>query len=67
MRRADTGHHRRARPDAGYTPKHARRYAEGADLFTAALRSYTDDVREARFPTEEHSFPMDEAELEGLA
>jgi 3-methyl-2-oxobutanoate hydroxymethyltransferase len=51
----------------GYTPKHARRYAEGADLFTAALRSYTQDVREARFPTEEHSFPMDESELEGLA
>ena len=51
----------------GYTPKHARRYVEGADLFTSALRQYTEDVRAAQFPGEEHSFPMDEEELEGLA
>jgi 3-methyl-2-oxobutanoate hydroxymethyltransferase len=50
----------------GYTPKHARRYAEGADLFTSAMQQYIEDVRKGAFPEEEHSFEMDEAELEGL-
>jgi 3-methyl-2-oxobutanoate hydroxymethyltransferase len=50
----------------GYTPKHARRYAEGADLFTSAMQQYIEDVRKGAFPGEEHSFEMDEGELEGL-
>jgi 3-methyl-2-oxobutanoate hydroxymethyltransferase len=50
----------------GYTPKHARRYIEGATLMENALKQYTDDVRASRFPADDHSFPMDESELEGL-
>jgi|SRR5579871_3283066 len=39
----------------GKTFRHAKRYAEVGDLMTAALRDYVEDVRQARFPTKEHS------------
>ena len=50
----------------GYTPKHARKYAEAAAAFAAAFKMYIADVREGRFPEDEHSFGMDESLLEGL-
>jgi 3-methyl-2-oxobutanoate hydroxymethyltransferase len=49
-----------------FTPKHARKYADLASALTSAFQEYMQDVREGRFPAEENSFPMDEAELEGL-
>lgn len=49
-----------------YTPKHARKYADTDSTFAAAFEEYVSDVRAGRFPTEEQSFPMDEALLEGL-
>lgn len=51
---------------SGYTPKHARRYAEAASIFTAAFEEYIQDVRAGRFPADENSFPMDEEILEVL-
>ncbi|HKP54148.1 MAG TPA: 3-methyl-2-oxobutanoate hydroxymethyltransferase [Chloroflexia bacterium] len=50
----------------GYTPKHARKYADAANTFAAAFEEYIEDVRAGRFPTDDNSFPMDEELLEGL-
>ncbi len=41
-----------------FTPKFARRYLEGAELFRAAIRSYAEDVRSGRFPGPEHAFGL---------
>lgn len=50
----------------GYTPKHARHYADLATTIKGAFSEYIADVQGGRFPAEEHSFPMDESLLEGL-
>ncbi len=39
----------------GKTFRHVKRYAEVGDVVENALRSYAEEVRQARFPTEEHS------------
>ena len=50
-----------------FVPKHARQYAQLGETIRRALADYAEDVRERRFPTEEHSFAMDEAVLAELA
>ncbi|QSH40026.1 3-methyl-2-oxobutanoate hydroxymethyltransferase [Lentisphaerota bacterium ZTH] len=40
----------------GFKPKHAKRYANLAGDVHQALSSYCQEVREKKFPTEEHSF-----------
>ncbi len=53
----------------GLTPrahKHAEVYANLGEAISQALAAYRRDVRERRFPTEEHSFHMDEAILSDL-
>ncbi len=50
-----------------FVPKHARQYAQLGEAIRRALADYAEDVRERRFPTEEHSFAMDEAVLAELA
>lgn len=35
--------------------RHVKRYAEVGDVIEGALRAYADEVRESRFPTQEHS------------
>jgi 3-methyl-2-oxobutanoate hydroxymethyltransferase len=49
-----------------FTPRHARKYADLASSLNSAFREYMEDVRQGRFPAEEHSVAMDEALLEGL-
>jgi 3-methyl-2-oxobutanoate hydroxymethyltransferase len=39
-----------------FKPKFVKRYAELKDVITGAVRSFVSDVREERFPAEEHSF-----------
>ncbi len=39
-----------------FLPKHAKRYAHVGETIIEAVRSYADDVREGRFPTEKESF-----------
>ena len=48
------------------TPRHAKRYADLNEVIGAALRRYTDEVRERSFPTEEHSHPLDDVVLAEL-
>ena len=40
----------------GFTPKHARRYAEAGNLIANALESYASDVKNGSFPGTENSF-----------
>ena len=49
-----------------FVPKHARRYAHLGEAIREAVAAYAADVRERRFPAEEHSSTMDEAALAGL-
>ena len=39
-----------------FQPRFLKRYARLEETVTAALQQYRDDVREGRFPTDEHSF-----------
>ena len=41
-----------------FVPKHARRYAELADVASAAIREYAGDVQTGRFPTEKESVQL---------
>ena len=41
-----------------FKPKFAKRYLELATTITEALKEYVSDVKEGRFPSEEHSFHM---------
>jgi 3-methyl-2-oxobutanoate hydroxymethyltransferase len=49
-----------------FVPKHAGQYARLAELITAAVTSYADDVRDGKFPTESQSFTMDGSVIEAL-
>ena len=49
-----------------FVPKHTRQYAHLGEAIREAVAAYAADVRERRFPTEEHSSTMDETALAGL-
>ena len=49
-----------------FVPKHARRYGDVGDAIRDAVAAYVRDVRDRRFPTDEHSFCMDEKALTEL-
>jgi 3-methyl-2-oxobutanoate hydroxymethyltransferase len=42
---------------AEFTPKFVKRYRELGDEIRTAAREYADDVRNGRFPAEEHTYP----------
>ena len=50
----------------GFSPKHARRYAEVGDVIKDAVARYAADVRAGAFPTAKESFKMDAAALAEL-
>jgi len=49
-----------------FIPKHAKQYAKVAEVMSAAISQYHEEVKSGQFPTEAQSFPMDEAVLKGL-
>jgi 3-methyl-2-oxobutanoate hydroxymethyltransferase len=49
-----------------FTPKFAKRYVNLSELILKALREFKEDILAGRFPTEEHSYHIDEKELEHL-
>ena len=49
-----------------FVPKHAKRYANLADIMHSAMTEYYNEVRAGTFPTDKHSFIMDEAVLAKL-
>jgi len=48
------------------TPKFAKQYVNLSEIVLNALRSYINDVREKKFPTDHHSFLMPNEELKKL-
>jgi 3-methyl-2-oxobutanoate hydroxymethyltransferase len=49
-----------------FLPRHSRQYAHLGETMLQTARSYVADVRSGAFPTEEHSFTMEERVLETL-
>ena len=49
-----------------FKPKFAKRYGDIGTAVVDALRAYDSDVREGRFPDDEHSFTMKDSELAAL-
>ncbi len=49
-----------------FVPKHAKQYAKLADIMSSAVTQYSDEVKSGQFPTEKHSFIIDEAVLAKL-
>lgn len=50
----------------GFNPRHVRKYQDLHGLCSEAVRQYVHDVDVGAFPTEQHSFSLDEAVLEAL-
>jgi len=44
-----------------FVPKHTKQYARLADIMSSAITEYSNDVKAGSFPTDEHSFSMDES------
>ncbi|MFC1865903.1 3-methyl-2-oxobutanoate hydroxymethyltransferase [Chloroflexota bacterium] len=44
-----------------FMPKHAKQYAQLADIMSKAITDYQTEVKNGSFPTEAQSFPMDES------
>jgi 3-methyl-2-oxobutanoate hydroxymethyltransferase len=51
---------------AGKAPRFVKRYADLATEAKRALESYVDDVREGRFPEEQHTYAIPDEELEAF-
>jgi 3-methyl-2-oxobutanoate hydroxymethyltransferase len=50
----------------GHAPRFTKRYANLRAQMVAAIAEYADDVRTGRFPTAEHTYSIDPAELDGF-
>jgi 3-methyl-2-oxobutanoate hydroxymethyltransferase len=46
------------------SPRFVKRFADAKQAMVEGMRTYADEVRERRFPGEEHSYSVDPAELE---
>jgi 3-methyl-2-oxobutanoate hydroxymethyltransferase len=51
---------------AGKAPRFVKRYADLASEAKHALESYVDDVRESRFPEEQHTYAIPDEELDAF-
>ena len=51
---------------AGKAPRFVKRYADLATEATRALEAYVDDVREGRFPEEQHTYAIPDEELDAF-
>jgi 3-methyl-2-oxobutanoate hydroxymethyltransferase len=49
-----------------FVPKHAKQYAKLTDIIQNAVTEYQAEVKAGSFPTDKHSFSMDESILSGL-
>jgi 3-methyl-2-oxobutanoate hydroxymethyltransferase len=51
---------------SGFTPKHAKQFAQIGEITKNALNAYQNEVKAGTFPTEKESFPLDESVLTEL-
>ena len=48
----------------GHSPRFVKRFAEAKQAMVEGMRAYAEEVRDGRFPAEEHTYSIDPAELE---
>ena len=48
----------------GRAPRFVKRFAEAKHVMVEGMRAYADEVRDGRFPVEEHTYSIDPGELE---
>jgi 3-methyl-2-oxobutanoate hydroxymethyltransferase len=48
----------------GHAPRFAKRYAEIKAQMVAGVAEYADEVRRGAFPAQQHTYSIDEAELD---
>jgi 3-methyl-2-oxobutanoate hydroxymethyltransferase len=48
----------------GRSPRFVKRFAEAKQAMVEGMRAYADEVRDGRFPAEEHTYSIEPAELE---
>ena len=46
-----------------FKPKFVKRYAEGGEIIKNAVKEYIKDVTDGNFPTDDHSYFMEERHL----
>ena len=51
---------------ADFVPRHAKQYVNLTGIMSNAVTEYYNEVRDGKFPTDEHSFHMDESLLAEL-
>jgi 3-methyl-2-oxobutanoate hydroxymethyltransferase len=49
-----------------FTPSFVRRYADGRQVILKALIDFSEEVTDGRFPAQEHTYPIDENELQAF-
>ena len=49
-----------------FTPSFVRRYADGRQVILQALIDFSEEVTDGRFPAEEHTYPIDDNELQAF-
>ena len=49
-----------------FTPKFVKRFANTGEVVTAAFKAYIDEVKAAAYPTEEHTYAIDDEVIEKL-
>jgi 3-methyl-2-oxobutanoate hydroxymethyltransferase len=49
-----------------FTPSFVRRYADGRQVILQALIDFSEEVTDGRFPAQEHTYPIDENELQAF-
>ena len=48
----------------GHSPRFVKRFAEGKQAMVEGMRAYAEEVRDGRFPAEEHTYSIEPDELE---
>lgn len=49
-----------------FTPRFVRQYADVRQIILQALTTFSEEVADGRFPTEKHTYPIDEGELQAF-
>lgn len=49
-----------------FTPKFVKRYANIGEMMTSAFKQYDEDVKNSSFPSEEHTYKIDDEIIEKL-
>ena len=49
-----------------FKPKFAKRYVNAGEILSGAFKAFNEDVKSEAFPTDEHSFKIDESVMNDI-